>query len=241
MSYLKLIRLICYCVVSVVLFSILFYSVGVVDAVSVSPLTQSIGIAWSKSCMIMLQNNFTTNCPTIKAVYDLGLDNSNKVITGNFSYIDGLFQREHPKLINHWRFYDYDNTFYIFVDPPGDMRKYLKMIYLENTLPEYFAAGDLVKVNDTRIIHHTRYVNPNCSGSSITSENWEKILPDTILFMRHVCDPQFTLIKTSSIFIDEHTHQDITTSANYQLQQYQKWIKANCLKTYGLCKEKPSA
>lgn len=215
-------------------------AVGFVDAVSVTPLTQSIGIAWSKTCMIMLQNNYTTNCPTIKLVYDLGLDNSNKIITGNFSVIDGLFQREHPKLINHWRFYDYDTSFYIFVDPPGDMRKYLKMIYLENDLPEYFAVGDMIKVNDTRVVHHTRYVNPNCSSSTITSEDWLTLLPDTILFMRHACDEDYTLITNHSIFVDEHTKQDITTSAKYQLEKYQSWIKKNCLKTYGICKEQPN-
>ena len=211
--------------------SILAQTVPDISAVGLS---KSIGIATSKTCNTMHQNNFTTQCPTIEWLVSLGLDTSDQRITVAFVTEDnGWYHRENPILVNHYRFYDFDNEWNIFVDPPGDMRDRMKMIYIESDLQDYKIRGELKKIDNTRILHQDRYIN-SCHDATIGSDNILEMLPDTIYFMRNGCSG-YTAFEDTYEIIDPTTEQDITTSQKYIDQQRHDWIIKNCLGVYGEC------
>ena len=62
-----------------------------------------VGISLSKSCIAMIKNNFTTDCPTYDEILVLFPDNTNQDISGKFVYKDGYLQRDTTKYINHFK------------------------------------------------------------------------------------------------------------------------------------------
>lgn len=195
-----------------------------IEAYSVSPLSKSIGVDISKQCSIMIRNNFTTSCPSIKDLYDLGLDTSDRKKSGDFSFYDGMFQREEPALENHYRYYDFQG-FNIFINPPSDMQDRTKMIFIESNFDVYLLSADMVKENNTRTIHKDLFVDAKCREVTINANNWKRILPDAIAFLRHDCDPKFTTLETMDTITDKQTYQDIATSQKYKHEQWEKEIK----------------
>src|SRR3972149_1191481 len=54
-------------------------------------LNNSISIFISKQCKTMIVNDFPTNCPDYQELEALNLDTSNRMITGEFGFKDGLY------------------------------------------------------------------------------------------------------------------------------------------------------
>lgn len=203
----------------------------------------AVGIILSKTCITLVKAGKDT-CPSYR---DLAtLDNSVPEYSGAFKETDGFYHRVPPKYPNTMGFYQYDPTFRIFVDPPKTAK--MPLITIEAQLQEYHIEGQF-KINEikdyslkdskatksVRSYSHTRYVDPTCSYATITSENWQKILPDTIHFMRNNCDPNQTQILTLGSDIKRLTTHDITTTAKYKLEKLYDTIKRECLKEYGKC------
>ena len=201
-----------------------------------SGLSKSIGIALSKNCETLIKNNYPNKCPTYEEM--VNLDTSNRWISGDFVYDEnGFYHRENPKRMNHFRAYDFEKEWNIFVDPPGDMRNRIRMIYLENNFDVYKVDGLSTKKGDDQTITFgmNRDIH-SCYRATIDSGKWLELLPDTIYLIRNNCDIKFTKFKDTFTVEYELSEQDITTSQKYKDEQKLKWIKENCLKEYGKCK-----
>lgn len=204
----------------------------------------AIGIILSKSCIILVKAG-SDKCPSYEELATL--DNSNPAYSGGFKEIDGFYQRAQPKYPNTMGFYQYDNTFRIFVDPPQTAK--MPIITIETRLTEYHIDGqfkvkeikdgtlaDSKATKSVREYSHTRYVDKTCSFGTITADNWEKVLPDTISYMRANCDDSKTQVLTLAKDIRNLKNHDIATSSKYKLEQFYKDIIKNCTKTYQSCK-----
>jgi len=196
-----------------------------IDAYEISKLSKSIGIADSKQCITMIKNNFTTSCPSIKELYDLGLDTSNQDITGKFSYYDGLFQREFPVLAFHFRYYDLIDEFNIFIDPPNDMRDRIKTITIESNFDNYLLATDMIKQNNTRTIHKDLWVNYGCTQATINANTWKITLPQVMEYLRHDCNEQFIKLESINTIFDNQTLTDISTSQKWKEDNWKEQVK----------------
>ena len=199
--------------------------------------TQAIGIVLSKSCLTEIYNlipnpNYSF-CPSYDRI--LSLDNSNYLVSGSFGFEDGEFKRlDDAKYVNSWRWYDL-NDYLIFVDPPASYYKSLKMIYVEQQLDNFTNITQLEKENHVRSLSHDRYTTLDCKEATITTDNWEYVLPDTILYLRQNCNEDFTNLDTITFIEDTHVEHDITTSQKWILEQYQRKILSDCTKSYGDC------
>lgn len=215
----------------VVLAVLVFASTIPVQEVNGGGLRTSIGIALSSTCVTMIQNNFSTTCPTMKQL--IPLDNSNTYITGDFVYEDGYWQREFPRFINHYRFYDLENDWIYFVDPPGDMRDRIPMIYIESRVLPYLIPGVSFLNDDNSVTFGIeRYVDDKCMNATMGSIDWKHLLPDTLNYLRSYCDPTATNYESKIIKEFEKSNQDITTSQKYQDDKRTAWIKVHCLSEY---------
>ena len=228
-----------------------------------SHLTTKIGVSLSKSCEIMVKNNFDNNCPTYKQL--IQLDSSNTDISGKFTTdSDGFFHRGDEPVQDSYRYYWNDEQIRIFVDPPGDMASRIKMIYIQPNFDVYKIKNDLT-INDTFEIiqgnktltagnqtklitfdvrnqtsdfsivqYHDRFIE-RCNQATINANNWLFLLPDTIHLMRNDCDRSFTQFEEREIITPEKSIIDVTTSPNWLYLQAQKEIEEFCIFKYKAC------
>ena len=75
-------------------------------------------------------------------------------------------------------------------------------------------------VNDTLTFGHSRWVDDDCRKATIKADGWLLMVGDTMQFLKHDCDPEYTAFKTTRTIQYEKTIIDITTTYWYQLQQY---------------------
>lgn len=200
--------------------------IGAIDAYAVESVNNAIGISFSKTYTTHLKINPDLH-PNYDDLLSLNLDNSNRQITGDFIVKDGITQRENPSLINHWRFYKYSDDYLIFVDPPSDMRDKLKMIVLESNLDVYLDESQMVKQENVRQYNIDRWINKNCSQSTIGANDYLKLLADTVYLMRNNCDYTKSVFKHIQNVTDPTTYQDIATSQKYKQEQWQQEIKSS--------------
>lgn len=186
--------------------------------------TDIIGITYSKTTLALLQLNSTT-IPSYQKLIELGYDHSEPV-SGKFVFKNGYLQREPTKVRNELVYYENKNNITI-VDPSEKIFKKIKMIIVEPTLKSYVLNEYLNKINNTRTIHHDRYVNLNCTIATVSSENLLLTLPDTIMYMLNNCTGELTNTKT--VITDKTTDTDISTSQKYKDDQWKKGIKSSHL------------
>lgn len=175
-----------------------------------------LGIQLSRSCQM------SDNC--IKYSDIIHLDTSNQYASGKFVTVNNDTFREKSPFEKSWRFYDNDPTPRIFIDPPQGMNDVIKMITVTNILPIYFEPGDLTINNQTRSYSENRYVD-NCRKALITSDL--VLLNDTIKHFQNDCG--VTEIETRVTVPLNRTEIDITTSPNWQYQQWLTNTKERCI------------
>jgi hypothetical protein len=188
-------------------------------------LNNSIGIAISKQCKTMIVNNFPSNCPNYETLMALNLDNSNRLVSGDFGFMDGMYQRLPTKFKSSVGIYTFDSTFRIFIDPPGDIAKKVKMITIENNLDTYITPHQMKKIDDQRIVNKYRFVNMGCTEIVIGGNTWQETLADSISYLRNSCDEKFTNFKTLFTIDDPITITDISTSQKYKEDIWKKESK----------------
>jgi|GEM_PF-6781475 len=181
-----------------------------------------IGIALSKTCIILLQNNYTTNCPRNEEIMSLYPDTSNQQISGSFIKKDGIIQRGNPNVINHYKYYDYTKEIMVWTDPPSDVREKFRMITIAPDVQEYFDRFDMSVRNNTIYTFDTRIVAKDCTTAIIDSDQWGALLGDTIYYMQNDCKEGFTNLNNTIVNQRKNSYIDITTSYKYQLD---KWFK----------------
>jgi len=196
--------------------------------------SHSIGIILSNTCLILLKNNLSTTCPTYEVLAQL--DSSNRAISGDFSYKDGFYSRDKPMLEKSYNWYAFDgvDTWRIFVDPPQEYLSRVKLITIENNFDVFIDRADRKIVNRTIIQYHDRYID-NYWDSTINSDKWEMLIPDTIFYIRNGCTGHTDFDNKEYIYLN-HTKMDYTTSQKYKHDQWIKNVIENCLTEYGKCK-----
>lgn len=183
----------------------------------------------------MIQNNYETTCPSYDDLLALGWDNSNQVISGAFIFEDNMTQRDKPKLINHYRFYDFAKEYLFFIDTPSDMRDRIKTITIENNMDSYVGSQQFKKIDDVRFMSVNRYVDSQCKHATIHAGTWKEVLPDTIEYLRHGCDEKFSNIQTVIEFHDNVTVMSNTNTDKYRQDEFVRYVKENCIFEYGKC------
>lgn len=212
----------------VVVTCIITGSIIAVDAVRI---VDDYGIVTSKKCQIMIKNNITSDCPTNEQLLELFPDTSPRQYVGDFKIIDNIVQREPMKvrIDNCWHFLNslaWTQSKTVWIDPPGCMQPYMKMITIESNFNQYPIIGITQQVtNNTILMGNERYVNSGCTESIINAKDWIFLTGDTLRFLNHGCDPAFTSFDHIKKFTFEKSNQDIVTSNKYKLDEFFKNAK----------------
>lgn len=186
-----------------------------------------IGIDLSQTCLTMHKNNMSTICPSYEDIVTLFPDTSNKLISGDFGYSEGIYQRQHTKFKHHFNFYDYWASDVRWIDPPGDTREKIKLITITSTDFEYKIPFQTITEGSLQT-GKSRYVSNNCDQAIITAQNWVFLLGDTLNYLAKNCQKSATNFDEIRIKTWETVNHDITTSAKYQLEQWQKDAIERC-------------
>ena len=192
----------------------------------------------------MLQNSIDTDCPTYEEILALYPDRSNRIISGDFEYVDGYLQRtEGMAKSNHFEYYRYHNNNHFdrqlnqnntgvitWIDPPGDIRTRIKLITIEPSLPEYTIRG--VSFNSTNhnsiFTGHDRWIDDYCRNITISATDWIFLLGDTLHLVNNDCDEKYSSYNHIKELKRQKTEMDITTSYKYQLEQWIEQTKQKC-------------
>ena len=210
---------------------IVVFAVVLIPAVDAQRIVDDYGITLSKKCQIMIKNNLTSDCPTYEQILELFPDTSPRQYVGDFKIINNIVQREPmiSKIDNCWHFLNslsWTQSKTVWIDPPGCMQPYMKMITIESNFNEYPIQGVTSQVtNNTIIMGNERHVNSGCTESIINAKDWIFLTGDTLRFMNHSCDPAFTSFDHLKKFYFEKSNQDISTSNKYKLDEFFKLAK----------------
>ena len=115
-----------------------------------------INIVLSKSCLIMIENNLPTSCPTYTELRE-AWDNTLPRISGEWVETEYDIKRENPKMKNHWKYYEsLPNWKIITVDPDAKLMQrgititiqasdftYLENMQSHNKTPSYNQTGSI--------------------------------------------------------------------------------------------------
>lgn len=205
------------------LVSVCALSLSVLEA---HALPEQYGIAYGRTCITMLLNDMTTDCPRPEQILSLFPDTTNQNIVGKLVEKDGLIQREKPNVIFAERYYDRSSGTVMWWDPPNEVRKKIKMIYLEPSLPAYKTGDESLKMNDYNVsFKHMRYITPNCGEAKISSEDWFFLLGDTMNYLKHNCDPLFTSFDGTVSLEFAKSYQNLAHSNKHKLDEMYKAAK----------------
>ena len=202
-----------------------------IPAVDAIRIVDDYGIVISKKCQIMIKNNLTSDCPTYEQILELFPDTSPKQYVGDFKIINNIVQREpiKSKIDNCWHFLSslaWTESKTVWIDPPGCVQPYMKMITIESNFNEYPIDGVTSQVtNNTIIMGNERHVNSGCTEAIINAKNWVFLTGDTLRYINHGCDPAFTSFDHLKKFYFEKSNQDIATSNKYKLDEFFKAAK----------------
>lgn len=175
-----------------------------------------------------------TDCPSYEQLLTVFPDNTIPEVSGGFSVINGVWQRERPPMDNPDRYYWYKTEPILWLDPPGKILSKIHLITIETSLPEY-KTKDSIKMDDYDIsFGKDRYIDLSCTNARITAKNWLFLTGDSMQLLKHNCDPKFTNFNSTKIITFEKSYQDITTSYKYKLDN---WIKESKIKCRERCNE----
>ena len=189
--------------------------------------TQQYGIALSGTCLTMLKNNIP-GCPSYPEIMVLFPDKTMPEISGKFIEKDGIYQRETAPKLNPWNYYrQFSTEPILWIDPPGDTRSRIKMIYIESSIPEY-KTNDSFKMDDYTIsFQKDRWINENCSEIKITAKNWVFLTGDSINVIKNNCDLSVSQFDGTVKKEFVKSYQDISTSFKWK---HDNWVKENLIK-----------
>lgn len=201
------------------IFLILLFPIGLAHA-------DQYGIMLGKTCKTMLKNNMT-GCPSYEDLMVLFPDNTNQKAVGQLKTIDGIIQRGTPQYKHPEKYYTYHNGTITWLDPPETVRKEIKMIVIESSLPEYKTEKSN-KVDDYTIsFGKDRYINKNCSEVKITARSWLFMVSDAMNLLKHNCDSSISTFNATTMIKLSKSYQDVATSYKWN---HDKWLKENLLK-----------
>ena len=200
--------------VAIVLFSIVTI-ISQVQQAEAAP--NFVSITLSDAC------DRSKDCPKVDDL--IKYDTSNQKMSGKF--FDGL--RGKPQIKNHYLFYKYDT---VFVEPDYGTLVRSKQIIIEPPIHMWYKMNrDQKVINNTIIDYHNRFID-SCSIARISWD--ESILQDTINYLQSGCKAE-KKYEEKQVIKRIDTKHNYKESQKYKLEQYQKWVKDNCLKKRNAC------
>ena len=180
--------------------------------------------------------NVSSKCPTYYEINQVFPDNSNPKISGKLDFNDkGIFERQGTVVHFHYRYYDQFDKNVFWVDPPADViTRKTKYIEIAPNNFDYVIKSQQVLTNTSYAIGQNRYVDSRCQFAIITADNWVWLLGDTLQYLLSNCDRSKTNFNETKIIKWQATYHDITTSAKWKLEQWQKKAKELCSTKCGL-------
>ncbi len=156
-------------------------------------------------------------------------DNSNRGISGEFGFKDGIYQRLQSNILNSYAYYKFHNYSIMFIDPDKITRDNVKMIEIKANLKEYKLPYNTGFDNENRIITmgFGRYVD-DCRIAYINAELWQIILGDSINYLNENCVEGATSFSSTRSTDLIKTKFDISTSYKFQLEQWQEEMIKAC-------------
>ncbi len=143
------------------------------------------------------------NCPELEQL--VGFDTSNPQVSGSFNEKNGILIREDSQYGDkHWYWYypEYKGQTIVFVDIPLSLNNagvHVQKIKIHQEVKIYPQSSSSIFDEDGNLmawhIEH-RWHEPSCNEAVISSNNWVDLLMDTIRFMEHNCNEEFTNIET---------------------------------------------
>ena len=202
------------------------FSIGLLVLIPGLAYADEYGISLGNTCIIMLKNNIP-GCPSYEELDVVFPDNTNPAL-GKLVEIDGIIQRDQPQFLHPEQFYRYYTGDIIWLDPPEDVRKRIKVITIEPSLPEYKIGKESKQMDDYNITFgKDRYINANCSEIKITAKNWLFMTGDAMNLLKHDCDLSYSTFNATVMIKFEKSYQDISTSMKYK---HDKWVAESLLK-----------
>lgn len=197
-----------------------------------------VAINLSKTCVTMLQNNFTTACPTYEQINLLFPDESNQEVSGKFYYDEyGFWKRGNAQYSNHYDFYVYSGQI-TWLNPPGNLVGRVATITIEPSLDEYKLKTDLYDSkkmqNNTLYVGHSVWVDNRCYRATIGADDWILKTGQVMQYFYHDCDEQYKTFDNVKEKHFEKSYQDITTTYKWFLDH---WIEDTKVRCKGLCFE----
>lgn len=201
------------------------FSIGLLMLIPGIAYADEYGIRIGNTCLIMLINNIA-GCPSYEELDVVFPDNTNPAL-GQLVLIDGIIQRGPAQYSKPEQFYRYHTNDIIWLDPPESVRKKIKMITIEPSLPEYKIGKESKTMDDYNITFgKDRYINANCSEIKITAKNWLFMTGDAMNLLKHNCDLSYSTFNATTTLKFEKSYQDISTSAKYK---HDKWVKESLI------------
>lgn len=140
-----------------------------------------IGIQLSSTCVKMVQQNQTNDCPSY---YQLrSMDTTNQMLSGKFKFTNGYYHRGNPQTSNHYQMYK-TGQIVIMLDPDYASMYFGQTIIIVPKGFTYKLNADQVK-NGTRQQYYDRYVTSDCKQATISYS--EQLLNDTITYLESSC------------------------------------------------------
>lgn len=191
-----------------------------------------IGIQLSKSCIMLLQNNFPNNCPSYGDL--ILMDSSDLDISGKFVEDEnGWIHRAEPGYRNSWVWYeDNDDRLRIIVDPPPGMAERIPLITITNNFGVYFTPSDLKLADDGLAYYHEGRHIKDCRTALLSTDHWNRMIADTIDMLRSGC--QTTTIEDHHYNVIEKTEFDPKTSDAWK---YRQWVNESLERCKTTCWE----
>ena len=208
------------------------------EAVSISLKGKGIGIIIEKPLLLSGKLKYSDL---------MKYDNSSAKYSGALVKSGDDVKREKSKYQNNLAFYYSSSKFTVFVDPPKAVTTQMPNIIIVSNLVEYHDTGqfkimenktaknDIKATVSKRTYSTARFVDAGCFNAVIQYQNWQLLLPDTIQYLYHNCDPNYTKINT---IIDEYhpiTKHDLATSSKYKLEQFYDTVSKDCTKKRNAC------
>lgn len=194
----------------------------------------NLGIVLSDTCLILLQNNFSTNCPSYSEILLVYPDTSNKEISGDFEINEyGMLERGKGKVNNHLEYYkQFDDKVIFFIDPPADISLggHKRIIIAPHNF--WYKELNQIITNSSLTYNTNRYISSTCTYAIISADSWLSLMGDTIQLMLADCDPEASNFKEQNIYEWKATTHNIIESSKWKMQE---WFKEINLKCSSLC------
>ena len=175
-------------------------------------------------------------------------DNSSKQYSGKFIEKNGDYTRQCTKVKSSMGIYSYDKngTIRILVDPCYEQKHYINLITIVSKLDEYHTKGqmkltEIKPTNETKAISlnrtwsSDRFVNESCNDAKLSIAKFNLMLFDTISYMSHNCNGNYTKFNTNQTGIIPLTKHDISTSAKAKTEKFMAQVKSECLQKRNAC------